>query len=66
MTMDDPALTDQTAGGIAAAAPQTGDLVIDAAVTDLDAVAASDLDSLAETGEKLHRTLQSRLSDLGS
>ncbi len=47
------------------APPETGDLVIDAALGDLAAAPGDDLDAQLEAGEAVHRTLQSRLSDLG-
>lgn len=46
--------------------PETGDLVIDAATRELAAVDTADLDGTAAAGEQVHRTLQARLSDLGS
>ncbi len=46
-------------------APATGDLVIDAALRDLAAASADDLDAVIGTGEQVQRTLQSRLGDLG-
>ena len=45
--------------------PETGDLVIDAALRDLAAAPADDLDAQLEAGEAVHRTLRSRLDDLG-
>ncbi len=47
------------------APPETGDLVIDAALGDLAAAPGDDLDAQLEAGEAVHRTLQSRLTDLG-
>lgn len=47
-------------------APQTGDEVIDAALRDLAAVPDDDLDGRLAAGEHVQRTLQARLSDLGS
>jgi hypothetical protein len=47
------------------APPETGDLVIDAALGELAQAPADDLDAQLHTGEAVHRTLQSRLSDLG-
>ncbi|MFL6151076.1 MAG: hypothetical protein ACJ72B_01740 [Ornithinibacter sp.] len=47
------------------APPDTGDLVIDAALGDLAAAPGDDLDAQLEAGEAVHRTLQSRLTDLG-
>ena len=44
-------------------APETGDLVVDSALTDLD---TADLDAVLAAGEAVHATLTSRLSDLGS
>ncbi len=45
--------------------PQTGDLVIDASLTDLAAADAEDLGAQLEAGERVDRTLRSRLADLG-
>jgi hypothetical protein len=58
---------DQPAAGapIAGAPPETGDLVIDAALGELAAAPQDDLDAQLEAGEAVHRTLQSRLTDLG-
>ncbi|HYN66104.1 MAG TPA: hypothetical protein VES93_04390 [Ornithinibacter sp.] len=47
------------------APPETGDIVIDAALRNLAAAPDDDLDAQLEAGEAVHRTLQSRLSDLG-
>lgn len=47
-------------------APETGDLVVDAALRDLDLVDHTDLDGTLAAGEAVHGTLTSRLSDLGS
>ena len=47
------------------APPETGDIVIDAALRDLAAAPHDDLDAQLEAGEAVHRTLQSRLTDLG-
>jgi hypothetical protein len=47
------------------APPETGDIVIDAALRDLAAAPEHDLDAQLDAGEAVHRTLQSRLSDLG-
>ena len=46
-------------------APETGDLVIDAALRDLADTPDDDLDAQIERGEQVQRTLQGRLSDLG-
>jgi hypothetical protein len=54
-----------TSAGGATPPPETGDIVIDAALRDLAAAPADDLDAQLESGEAVHRTLQSRLSDLG-
>lgn len=43
----------------------TGDAQIDAAIADLERAAPDDLDAQIEAGQRVHRTLQSRLSDLG-
>jgi len=49
-----------------APAPQTGDDVIDSALVDLErSTASGSLDEQVEAGEKVHRTLQIRLADLG-
>ncbi|HSO65730.1 MAG TPA: hypothetical protein VLQ78_11590 [Ornithinibacter sp.] len=53
------------ATGADPAPPETGDIVIDAALRDLAAAPAEDLDAQLQSGEAVHRTLQSRLSDLG-
>ncbi|WP_299445613.1 hypothetical protein [uncultured Phycicoccus sp.] len=45
--------------------PETGDLVVDAALRDLAAVPDDDLDQQLEAGEHVQRTLRSRLGDLG-
>ncbi len=47
-------------------APETGDLVIDAALRDFAAVDPSDLDAGLAAGEAVHATLTARLSDLGT
>lgn len=46
--------------------PETGDLVVDAALRDLAAVDPADLDATLASGEAVHATLTSRLSDLGT
>ena len=48
-----------------APAPETGDLVIDAALRNLAEAPEDDLDAQVERGEQVQRTLQGRLSDLG-
>ena len=45
--------------------PETGDLVIDAVIGDLAACSPTDLDDLVDAGERVQRTLQGRLADLG-
>jgi DNA polymerase-3 subunit gamma/tau len=40
-------------------------VLIDAALQDLEDAAPDDLDAQIEAGQRVHRTLQSRLSDLG-
>ncbi len=45
--------------------PETGDAPIDAALRELADAPAADLDALLSAGEAVHRTLQSRLTDLG-
>ncbi|GAA4121035.1 hypothetical protein GCM10022415_23300 [Knoellia locipacati] len=59
----EPEVTD--AGSTHAPAPETGDLVIDAALRDLAEAPENDLDAQVERGEQVQRTLQGRLSDLG-
>lgn len=44
---------------------QTGDPAIDAALKDLADAPADDLDAQVAAGQRVHQTLQSRLSDLG-
>ena len=47
-------------------APRTGDGLIDSALSQLEESASSGtLDDQIEAGEKVHRTLQGRLSDVG-
>ncbi|GAA4389015.1 hypothetical protein GCM10023153_04880 [Ornithinibacter aureus] len=58
--IDDAAQQDQQAGP-----PETGDIVIDAALRDLANTPEGDLDGQLEAGEAVHRTLQGRLTDLG-
>ncbi|HEV7145461.1 MAG TPA: hypothetical protein VGN48_00545 [Pedococcus sp.] len=43
----------------------TGDLVVDAALQDLQNAPADDLDAQLEAAGRVHQTLQARLSDLG-
>jgi DNA polymerase-3 subunit gamma/tau len=43
----------------------TGDIVIDSALQDLRDAPDDDLDAQIEAGQRGHRTLQGRLSDLG-
>jgi len=62
-TTDPQADSDGEAG--VGAAPETGDLVIDAALRELADAPAADLDAQIELGEQVQRTLQGRLSDLG-
>ena len=45
--------------------PETGDIVIDAALQDLAAAPADDLDARLAAGEHVQETLRSRLGDLG-
>ena len=45
--------------------PETGDVAIDAATRELAGAPADDLDAQLSAGEAVHRTLQSRLNDLG-
>ena len=43
----------------------TGDIVIDSALQDLQEAPADDLDAQIDAGQRVHQTLQARLSDLG-
>lgn len=45
--------------------PETGDLVIDAALRDLAQAQGEDLDARLSAGERVQQTLRSRLNDLG-
>lgn len=60
-----PAAPKPTPPGAPASPGETGDVLIDAALQDLEAAAPDDLDAQIEAGQRVHRTLQSRLSDLG-
>ncbi|PKW28307.1 hypothetical protein [Phycicoccus duodecadis] len=46
-------------------APETGDILVDAALRDLAAVPTDDLDGQLAAGEHVQQTLRSRLGDLG-
>lgn len=54
------------ARGPSDAPPETGDLVVDAALRDFAAVDDTDLDATVAAGEAVHQTLTSRLEDLGT
>jgi DNA polymerase-3 subunit gamma/tau len=43
----------------------TGDAVIDAALQSLQEAPADDLDAQVAAGQRVHQTLQARLSDAG-
>ena len=59
-------LNQAAAGDVAAdAPPETGDLVIDAALRDLAEAQGGDLDARIAAGERVQATLRSRLSDRG-
>ena len=45
--------------------PVTGDDAVDAVLEQFDAVADEPLDTQIEVGERVHRVLQGRLTDLG-
>ena len=45
--------------------PQTGDIVVDAALAELAGTDPDDLDAQLVAGESVQRTLQARLADLG-
>ena len=51
--------------GSVPAPPETGDILIDAALVELAAAPAEDLDAQVGAAEHVLRTLQSRLADLG-
>lgn len=53
-------------GEAGAPAPETRDIVVDAALRDLAAVDGADLDATLAAGESVHGTLTARLSDLGT
>lgn len=63
---EDTSAAGSPAGASSTTTPETGDLVVDAALRDLAAVDAEDLDAVLAAGESVHATLTSRLSDLGS
>ena len=44
----------------------TGDIVIDSALQDLQDAPQDDLDAQIDAGQRVHQTLQARLTDLGS
>jgi DNA polymerase-3 subunit gamma/tau len=45
--------------------PTTGDTVVDQALEEFDRVTGEPLDTHIEVGERVHRTLQGRLADIG-
>jgi hypothetical protein len=47
------------------ASPQTGDLVVEAALRELDQVDPADLDAVLAVSEGVLQTLQERLRDIG-
>lgn len=61
MTTEHP----DTSTGSTTPSPETGDIVIDAALADLAGAHREDLDGQIEAGQHVHRTLQARLADLG-
>ncbi len=61
-TASDP---DEQAPGDAGGVPQTGDIVVDSALSELAGTDTEDLDGQLAAGESLQRTLQARLADLG-
>lgn len=63
--MSDPHAIETPEDAPSTGVPQTGDIVIDAALRDLAGSDDTDLDAQLTAGESLHRTLQARLSDLG-
>lgn len=67
---EDEAGADETAypgagGRDVPTAPTTGDAVVDAAMVELAAAEAGSLAERIDAGERAHRVLQGRLSDLG-
>jgi hypothetical protein len=56
---------DETPGQETIEAPETGDIVVDAALRDLASVPTDDLDGQLAAGEHVQQTLRSRLGDLG-
>ena len=44
---------------------RTGDAVVDGALDELDALPGQPLDRHIEVGQRVHRTLQARLADIG-
>ena len=44
--------------------PETGDIVIDAALADFEQADDSDLDGVIAAAERVHETLRGRLADL--
>ncbi len=62
-------MTDQTSGRSAAdrfgEPPETGDLVVDAALAAVASASDGSLDDRLVAGEELQRTLHARLTDLG-
>ncbi|WP_270887837.1 hypothetical protein [Pedococcus sp. 5OH_020] len=62
----DPAAGAEAHGSDAALGDNaTGDIVVDAALRELQQAPTDDLDAQIEAGQRVHRTLQARLSDLG-
>ena len=64
MTGSDQPLED-AAAGTGSTVPQTGDIVVDAALAELAGTDPDDLDAQLVAGESVQRTLQARLADLG-
>ncbi|MBM6546577.1 hypothetical protein JNO54_10540 [Janibacter sp. YIM B02568] len=69
--MTDPAPTPSPGPAVLApspadlASPQTGDLVVEAALRELDQVDPADLDAVLAVSEGVLQTLQERLRDIG-
>jgi hypothetical protein len=60
-----PTDVDEDADAAEVGDAETGDIVIDSALRDLAQAPADDLDAQIEAGQRVHQTLQGRLSDLG-
>jgi hypothetical protein len=64
-TADDDTADDRVPERDVPSAPTTGDAVVDAAMVELASAEAGTLSERIDAGERAHRVLQGRLSDLG-